>query len=289
MDIQKELPSLINLLDEPDQTIYRDVENRILAYGTDARDLLKEANSQTTDEIRRVRIQELLSKINFLYIKQELQKWKNSKEQDLLTGMLLIAEYRYPELNKEKIRQKIDLIRKDIWLELNNNITALEEIKILNHVIFDIHGFKANKENFYAPENSFINDLLDFKQGNPISLSVLYSILAQKLDVPVYGVNLPEHFVLAYIDSPAPQTAGIEDILFYINAFNGGIVFTRKEISDFLSKIEITPQDYHFIPCSNSVILERVINNLIHTYHHNKQQKKVIELDNLKQVLKQSS
>ncbi|MFW6019970.1 MAG: transglutaminase-like domain-containing protein [Bacteroidales bacterium] len=285
MDTTNELTSLIKLLDEPDPTIYRDIEKRILSYGNEARDLLKKTNTQITDQVCRRRIHELLSKINLHYIKQELLKWKNSNDKDLLTGMLLIAEYRYPEIDKEKIHKEIDLIRKDIWLELNDNITALEKVKIFNHVIFDIHGFKANKQNFYAPENSYINDLLDFKQGNPISLSILYSVLAQKLDVPVYGVNLPEHFILAYVNTPTPQAARMDDILFYLNAFNSGIVFTQKEIQDFLAKIQITPQDYHFLPCSNVVILQRVINNLIHSYHQIKQQEKVIELDNLNQIL----
>ena len=285
MNIQKELPSLLKLLDEPDQSIYSDVENRILSYGIEAREFLKDANLYNTDEISRERIQSLLSKINLQYIKTELQKWKNSSEKDLLSGMLLIAEYRYPELNKEEINKKIDLIRKDAWLELNQNTTALEEVKILNHVIFDIHGFKANKQNFYAPENSYINNLLDFKYGNPISLSILYSIIAQKLDIPIYGINLPEHFILAYVEAPFPLNATKEDILFYINAFNSGIAFPRNEIEDFLNKIEITPQTHHFIPCSNIVILQRVINNLINSYNQENQQDKVIELDSLLHTL----
>ncbi len=286
METNRELNALIKLLDDPDSNIYRDVEHRILSFGIEAREHLKNASYEVVDNIRRKRLDILISKLNLGYVKQQLSIWKNSNDQDLLTGMLLIAEYRYPELNTEQVRKKIDLIRKDAWLELNLNLTALEQIKILNHVIFDIHGFKENKENFHAPENTYINDLLQFKKGNPISLGSLYSVIAQKLDIPVYGVNLPEHFVLAYVDSPYATQAGIDDILFYINPFNKGVIFTRHEITQFLKKIKIQPQDSFFTPCSNAVTLQRMINNLMFSYQQTKQEDKIAELDELLDVLR---
>ncbi len=286
METKRELNALIKLLDDPDTNIYRDVEHRILSFGIEARDHLKNASYEVVDNTRRKRLDQLISKLNLGYVKQQLKIWKNSKEQDLLSGMLLIAEYRYPELNTEQVRKKIDLIRKDAWLELNMNLTALEQIKILNHVFFDIHGFKENKENFYAPENTFINDLLLFKKGNPISLGSLYSVIAQKLDIPIFGVNLPEHFILSYVDSPLPLQAKKEDILFYINPFNKGVIFTRNEISQFLKKIKIQAQDTFFVPCSNSVILQRMINNLMFSYQQTKQEYKTAELDELLDILR---
>lgn len=285
MQEQKELDALIKLLDDPDITIYRDIEDRILSIGIEAKDYLKDASLETVNTIRRERLENLISILNFDYIKKELHTWKNSKENDLLTGIVLIAEYQYPDLDTENIRNKIELIRKDAWLEINNNLTALEQVKILNHVFFDIHGFKANKKDFYAPENSYINDLLLLKKGNPISLSSLYSIIAQSLDIPVYGVNLPEHFILAYVDSPVHTLAITDDILFYINVFNNGVVFTKNEINQFLEKINLQPEASYFLPCSNTTILQRIINNLIFSYSKQNKQNKVKELEYLMEIL----
>ena len=76
----------------------------------------------------------------------------------------------------------------------------MEKVRVLNHIIFDVHGFSGNTANFHAPQNSYINNVLESKKGNPLSLSVLYAVIAQRLDVNIYGVNLPEHFILAYVE-----------------------------------------------------------------------------------------
>jgi regulator of sirC expression with transglutaminase-like and TPR domain len=283
----KELDALLKLLDEPNNKIYRDIENRILDIGIEARDRLTDARYDLADEVSRERLERILKEINYRYIKTELQKWVNFHSDDLLHGIMLIAEFQYPELDTDEVRNKIEEIRRDAWLELNKNHTALEEIKILNHVFFDIHEFTANKENFYAPENSFINDVLLFKKGNPISLSILYSIIAQKLDIPVYGVNLPEHFILAYVNAPSPMETNQDNILFYINAFNKGIIFTKDEILRFLKKINLDPHESFFLPCSNVTIIQRVINNLIYSFHNQNKEEKANQLDELQRILRE--
>ena len=72
----------------------------------------------------------------------------------MLEGVYLIAKYQYPDLRFEDVREKIEIVKKDVWLELNENLTALEKVKILNHIIFDIHKFSLNNANFYSPQNS---------------------------------------------------------------------------------------------------------------------------------------
>lgn len=285
-DSNKELDSLLKLLDEPDQAIYRDIENRILDMGVEAREQLMNARYDIVDETSRKRLESILHQINFRYIKTELKKWAIHHSDNLLYGVLLIAKYQYPELKTDEVKSRIEEIRKDAWLELNYNHTALEEIKILNHIFYNIHGFQDNKENFHAPENSFINDLLFTKKGNPISLSILYSIIAQKLDIPVYGVNLPEHFILAYVNSPSPMHAEQDSVLCYINAFNKGVIFTKDEILHFLKKINLAPHDSFFLPCSNMSIIHRIINNLIFSFHQNNREEKANEMDELQRMLR---
>lgn len=129
-----------------------------------------------------------------------MRNWLSVSEDDLLYGVYLVARYQYPELRYEDIDKKVNAIRKDVWLELNDHLTALEKVRIINHILFDVHEFGRNNTNFMAPQNNFISDVLDSRKGNPVSLSVLYSVIAQRSGVPVYGVNLPKNYVMAYLD-----------------------------------------------------------------------------------------
>ncbi|MGM0648852.1 MAG: transglutaminase-like domain-containing protein [Bacteroidota bacterium] len=281
MKADNQLDALITLLDDPDLTVYQDVEQRILELGIQVRDELKKASIKSAHPVQRNRINILLSKINYKHVKQHFSQWLASPEKDLLSGLLIIAEYQYPELNTDQVLKKIDQIRKDAWLEINDQLTALEQVKVLNHIFFSVHRFQANSSNFYAPGNSFINDVLFAKKGNPITLSSLYAIIAQKLDIPIFGVNLPEHFILAYVDNHTPFQAKPEDILFYINVFNKGVVFTHNEVGEFLKHIKVNPKQEYFLPCTNKVIITRMLNNLIVSYDKTNKPEKAKEIKEL--------
>ena len=171
---------------------------------------------------------------------------------------------------------------------MNNELTAFEKVKVLNHILFDVHGFSGNKKNYHAPQNSYINNVIDTKKGNPLTLSLLYYIIAQRLNLPIYGVNLPNHFVLCYLDEHAimkiiePGTSQDDDVLFYINPFSRGTIFNRDEIYSFLKQLNLDPQQSYFEPCNNKDIAKRIINNLIYSYEKLGYVDKVEELEILK-------
>src|SRR5690606_20064043 len=131
-------------------------------------------------------------------------------------------------------------------------------IKIINSVLFGKLKFGANSKNFHSPGNSLINVVLETKKGNPISLCVVYMLVAQKLKLPVSGVNLPNLFILTYKDDKSTQ--------FYINAFNRGLIFSRKDIENYISELHLTPQNSFFEGCSNIDIIRRVLRNLIMSF-----------------------
>jgi regulator of sirC expression with transglutaminase-like and TPR domain len=100
-----------------------------------------------------------------------------------------------------------------------------DQVKIVNIVIFQKLKFSANTKNFHSPSNSMINVVLDSKKGNPITLCAIYMLVAQKLKLPMYGVNLPNLFILTY---------KTEESQFYINAFNKGLIFSKADIDNYL-------------------------------------------------------
>lgn len=283
-----ELHALISLLDEPDPEIFGRVRDRLFTYGIAVVPMLEDAWDTTLEnnDVQK-RIEGIIHDIQFDNVFQNLKKWKSTPQPDLLTGFLQVAKYQYPELKEKEITDKLGLIIQDVWLELNNNLTPLEKIKVINHILFDVHGFSANKSDVYAPSNSYLNLLLETKKGNALSLSIIYMIVAQSLKIPVYGVNLPQNFIMTYIDKMRKpgETVTKSNIQFYINAFNKGAVFTQREVESFLRQISVDIEDKFFLPCDNLTIVRRLLNNLIAGHESKAEVEKAAELKRLQEAL----
>lgn len=275
------IPALIKLLDEPDETAFGLIRNQIFSIGPDALAPLEKALENTFDTHIQERIQEIIRKLNQENLYVDFVNWLNLGSDDLLKGFILVTKTQYPALDEEEIRITVEQLKMDVWIELHENLTALENIKVINHVLFDQHHFDGNKSDMNAPQNSYVNTFLETHKGSPLSLGILFIILAQKLGMPVYGVNLPQHFILAYLTEPGLRNPGEEEVLFYINPFNKGAVFTRREIELFIREMKFKPEKSFFSPCTNPDIIRRLINTLIYSYNQYGYPDKIEELQNL--------
>jgi regulator of sirC expression with transglutaminase-like and TPR domain len=280
----KEISALVKLLDDPDQEIYQHVEERLLEYGNEVIDFLENAWEHSLDSLLQQRIENIVHKIQFTNVKEDLNLWYQSGAFDLLQGALVINRYQYPDLNEEKIVLQIEEIKREIWLGLQYEMSSVEKIKLINHVFYNVYGFSGNTKNHHDPQNSYINQVLESKKGNQISLAIIYSTLAQKLDIPVYGVNLPQHFILGYIDESKREEQEF-GVLFYINAFNKGAIFGKHDVDQFLRQLNLDPLPGFYAPCSNVEIIRRVIRNLISAYENLGSKDKVEELKELQDIL----
>ena len=279
-----EVKSLIRLLDDPDQEIYAHVHDKLLSYGTEAIEYLESAFGEAFDPIQQERIADLVHEIQFGVIKNDLKLWHHGGAFDLLQGILIINRYQYPDLDEQKVINQIETIKRDIWIQMMNEATPSEQVKLINHVFYHIHGLGGNTTNHLDPQNSYISQVLETKKGSQTSLAIIYSIIAQKLDIPVYGVNLPQHFILAYVDETR-QSEFESGILFYINAFNKGFIFGRRDVDMFLKNLNLNPDKQFYEPCSNTDIIKRVLRNLISAYEHLGSAEKVAELNDLLTIL----
>lgn len=280
MILQKrtQLTALIDLLDEPDDKAFSVIREKIHAFGKEAISSLEQAWENTFNDVIQQRIEDIIKQIQQENLKHDFLNWIRLGSSDLLQGFLLLSRFHYPELNEEEIRVRIEQLKMDIWLELNEGMTALENVKVINHVLFNIQRFDGNRVNLNALSNQFINTLLETRTGSPLTLGMLYLILAQKLNLPVHGVNLPQHFILAYVTNPELIQPTEYDVLFYINPFNKGAVFTRREIDLFIRQLKIKPDPSFFMPCTTVDIIQRLINNLIFSYSQVQQQEKAEDL-----------
>ena len=277
---EKEVTSLIRLLDDPDQEIFSHVHEKLLSYGSVAIGYLESAFEQAFDSIQQERIANLVHEIQFGTLKNDLKLWHQSGSFDLLQGILIINRYQYPDLDEQKIINQIEAIKRDVWIQMMNEASPAEQVKLINHVFYHIHGFSGNTSNHHDPQNSYLSQVLETKKGNQPSLAIIYSIIAQKLDIPIYGVNLPQHFILAYVDE-SKQSDFESGILFYINAFNKGFIFGRRDVDMFLKQLNLKSDKQFYEPCSNTDIIKRVLRNLISSYEHLGSAEKVVELNGL--------
>ncbi len=121
---------------------------------------------------------------------------------DVATGALLIAQEEYPRLDVGAHLARLDALAAAARAQLREGMSGAEQVRRLNRFLFVEQGFTGNSEQYYDPRNSFLNDVLDRHTGIPISLSLVYSEVAQRLNLPVFGVSFPGHFLAKYFGEP---------------------------------------------------------------------------------------
>jgi regulator of sirC expression with transglutaminase-like and TPR domain len=285
---ERELKALVSLTDEPDANIYSEIAEKIFAYGKEAIPFLEAQWENTFDSFIQQRIMNILHKIQFDSIGDELENWIKLGYKNIFRAYIIITRFQYPNVDENEIKQKIESICQDIWMEMNEGLTALERVQVINHAFYTIHKFSGNKKNFHSPQNSYLNTVLETHQGNPLSLGMIYMIVANQLKIPIYGINLPEHFILGYTNSIAEDSLDFLDkneVLFYINPFSNGTVFTRKEVELFIQHLKLEPDEKFFKPCSNLDIIRRLLVNLIFSYQKTENTQKIKELDSLVKII----
>ncbi len=255
---ESEIKALISLLDDDDKQVVSHVEEKILSLGKVVIPFLEKEWETSFNPTLQSRIEEIIHVLQYDLLRSRLKDWHKSDEKDLLTGMWLVATYQYPDLELEKLRQELEQIYYETWLEFRPDLYPVDQIKVVNSVLFNKLKFGANTKNFHSPGNSMINVVLETRKGNPITLCVIYMLVAQKLKLPVRGVNLPNLFILTYKDDQNNQ--------FYVNAFNRGLIFSKQDIENYIHELHLVPQPSFFEPCTSLDILRRALRNLIMSF-----------------------
>jgi regulator of sirC expression with transglutaminase-like and TPR domain len=266
---ENELKALVSLLDDTDKEVKEHVRGKIISLGNQIIPFLEETWENSFDPDIQREIEDLVHELQFSLLKQRLAEWKQSSDQDLLTGLWIINTYQYPDLDFDQLNASMHQIYFEVWTSIKNEALPYEKIRTINSVLFNDLKFAANTKNFHSPGNSMLSNVIDSKRGNPISLCAVYLLVGRKLGLPIYGVNLPNLFVLTYKS---------DSLTVYINAFNKGLIFSRQDIHNYLEHLKLEPRDEFFEPCENEVIIKRTLRNLIYAFD------KIGELDKKREV-----
>tara|TARA_Y100001972_G_scaffold129066_1_gene193899 strand:- start:4843 stop:5697 length:855 start_codon:yes stop_codon:yes gene_type:complete len=251
---ETELKALVSLLEDEDDEVVSHVETKLMEIGTGIIPFLEQEWESNFNPLIQRRIEDMIHGLQFELVQERLLAWKKTDENDLLEGLWLVATYQYPDLDYSDLKMEVEQLYHEIWREFKADYAPLDQVRIVNNMLFNKIKFRANTKNFHSPANSMINAVLESKKGNPITLCSIYMIIAQKLGMPIYGVNLPNLFILTY------QGDGMT---FYINAFNRGLIFSKEDIDHYLEHLNIPPQELFYEPCTNEDIILRCLRNLV--------------------------
>lgn len=179
---------------------------------------------------------------------------------DLIRSALVIARTQYPDLDIEDYAGRIERMARRVAAMASDG-DCLSALGTLNKVIFEQANLRGNREDYYDPRNSFLNDVLDRGLGIPITLSIIYMEVARRVGVPLCGVGMPGHFLLKYYGEDGSERL--------IDCFNRGDIVSRQECQSRLDEIysgemKLRPEFLH--PISRRQILTRMLNNLKTVY-----------------------
>lgn len=261
---RNEINALFQLMDDPDTDVYTSVCERISSHwGCSLIPHLENLWETTIDEFVQGRIEMLIHRLQYELLQKDFQQWKASPYKSLLEGALLTARYCYPDMKAEDVRLEIKRINQTIWLELNDYLTPLEQFHILNSIIYHFYKLKGAAYELTNPNDFLINKVLETKQGNAFSNGVLFQILAESFNIPIYALNVPQHYLLGFFRKERsffPKGAIIDrkEILFFIDATSGQS-YSPQDLLSYLEKAGIGISEKIFQPLTHTQIIAKLL------------------------------
>jgi len=262
---EKEISSLIRLLDDQDEFVWTTVRNKLVALGEDALSFLELA-ARDENLVRRRRAISIIIAIRPSQIGEKLRKLSlraKGGDIDLEQGVMIITEYGYPDFDYEECRIILDELAAGLKKIIPANASPDRIVRELTHYLFIDQGFKGDKKNFFDKDNSYFNKVLKQRKGLPISLSVLCLLISSRLDLNIAGVALPCHFIAMHNTPGRP---------IFFDPFNRGKVLTNDDCREMVRGFGFQFQEIQLAPVSNRNILLRMIHNLEVTFNQSDHQ-----------------
>ena len=274
---ESELRALISLLDDEDDFTRQAAEAKVCELGVRAEPLLREAATLGTESLREA-ASGLLRSIAFPEFLDVLNEFaaRANHQIDLEEGAFLLARMEYPTLDETPYRRRLDRWGKRVAARLSGDESPTVQVTELNEVLFEEVGFKACHDEYYDPDNSFLNRVIDRRQGIPLTMSVAYMLVARRAGIPLLGVGMPGHFLVKHANSR-------RDL--FIDPFNGGQLLTYHDCRQFLMKSGYGFWKGYLSPVSSRAILVRMMRNLQLVYSERHERDRVERVSRALKIL----
>ncbi len=252
--------AFLTLLADDDPAVYRKIRNKIISFGPTATEWLR-PHSLSRDPALRRRAQEIILSFERQAADNEFLAFclKHGETLDLETGAWKLAQTQYPDINIAGYQALLDSYARDLQEEMLDAAEPEDRLSALNGYLFDELGFNGNEDQYYDPENSYLNRVLDRRTGNPINLCMVYLLLARRLGLPLTGIGLPGHFICRYQSSSAEV---------YVDVFNRGKFLTKADCVQYLLQGNYSVREDYLAPVTPRRLLLRICGNLHQIYLH---------------------
>jgi regulator of sirC expression with transglutaminase-like and TPR domain len=260
MQKEAEISALFKLIDDPDEEVFNTIADRLLNYGTPIIPDLEHLWENTLDEATLDRIEIMIYKLRLQDLKEAFIEWKSKPDPSLFEGALLVTKFQFPELAIDSLRHQMEKIRRNIWLELNNYLTPLEQANVIRNILFSYYQIKGVEVNYEKPEEFLISAPLQSKKGNAIANTLLYAELCQQLEIQAQFINIPKQCIIAFYasdwDPEELVTNPQEFIQFYVEGTTGN-AFSQKDLDQYMIRSNIEPKNSYYKPLSNVKIIKK--------------------------------
>ena len=253
--------ALIKLLADEDPAVYHLVRKKILSYGQTAI-LWMQPHVLSSDPVLRRRAQEISDHLARQSADNRFLAFclsQHGEDLDLEQGTWLLAQTRHPDTNVAAYQALFDSYAGDLRERIDFAAKPEQILSAINQYLFSGLGFRGNEENYYEPENSYLNRVIDRRTGNPFSLCMVYLFLSRRLHLPVTGIGMPGHFLCRFQCSTDEM---------YIDAFNRGKLLTKNDCVKYLVQTSYGYQEGLLTPATPRRTLLRMCSTLHQIYLH---------------------
>ena len=250
------LRSLVALLDDEDPRSLELVRAKLFDVGARAIPFLEAARATSDPELA-ARLDDMADELRYRDLSREFLTLSAERVPDLETGAFLLSSFVRPSADPAVYRRWLDRVAEAADADLREDASALESATRLAAHLFKGMGFAGNEANYYDPDNSCLTRVIDTRRGIPVTLSVLYLLVAKRLKVPAYGVGTPGHFLLGFRDEGEPR---------FLDAFQQGRLLNTAEVRRMLVRNGYEFRPEYLRPCGPREILARMMRNLLSIY-----------------------
>jgi len=253
--------ALIKLLSDEDPAVYHLVRDRILSYGQAAAGWLR-PHLLSSDPVLRRRAQEIIEYLERGTADSRFLAFclnQHGEDLDVEHGAWLLAQTRHPDINVAAYQALFDSYAGDLRERIDFGAKPDQILAAINQYLYAELGFRGNEQNYYEPDNSYLNRVIDRRTGNPISLCMVYLFLSRRLHLPVAGIGMPGHFLCRF-QCPTDE--------WYIDAFNRGKLLSRIDCVKYLVQTNYGFQEGLLAPATPRRILLRICSTLHQIYLH---------------------
>ena len=288
MQKEAEISALFKLIDDPDEEVYNTIADRLLNYGTPIIPDLEHLWENTLDEATLERIEIMIYKLRLQDLKEAFLAWKSKPDPSLFEGALLVTKFQYPEMAIDNLRHQMEKMRRNIWLELNNYLTPLEQANVIRNILFNYYQIKGVEVNHEKPEEFLISAPLQSKKGNAIANTLLYAELCQQLEIQAQFINIPKQCIIAFYASdwdPEEIVSNPQEFIqFYVEGTTGN-AFSQKDLDQYMIRSNIEPKNSYYKPLSNVKIIKKHLLEFAKCFQSPTLQYKQKDLTDLAQLL----